>query len=86
MLRNSARNLADGKGRWTCPGALFRPGERNILQVTINPPLLPFAAGQVKPQQIEAEFIFRSPTLVTGLDIGNFWSARYIATFLDFQM
>ena len=27
MLRNSARNLADGKGRWTCPGALFRPGE-----------------------------------------------------------
>ena len=38
MLRNSARNLADGKGRWTCPGALFRPGEQNILQVTINPP------------------------------------------------
>ena len=24
--------------------------------------------------------------MVTGLDIGNFWSARYIATFLDFQM
>jgi len=55
--RHTARSLADGKGRWTCPGALFRP------------------AGQPKPQQIEAEFKFQSPTLITGLDIGNFWSA-----------
>ena len=60
--------------------------EQNILQVTLNPPLLTFPAGQAKPQQIEAEFMFRSPTLVTGLDIGNFWSARYIATFWAFQM
>ena len=33
-------------------------------------------AGQPKPQQIEVEFKFQSPTLITGLDIGNFWSAR----------
>ena len=44
MLRNSARNLADGKGRWTCPGALFRPGEQNIPQVTTNPPHYTFCS------------------------------------------
>ena len=38
-----------------------------------------FEAGQPKPQQIEVEFKFQSPTLITGLDFGNFWSARCLS-------
>ena len=48
-----------------------------LSRYILTPPLLILSHPLAKPQQIEVEFKFQSPTLVTGLDIGNFWSARY---------